>query len=1169
MLPKRIGFIVGVCGMLARGYSAILVNDTWQDGTRTDPAAPTYSENGTDSDADGDLESAWFNTGATMTASTGHLVTTVGTGSASWTTYFTPEGSEISLSGPGDAMKLTWVFTPTGVATSGTSQNFRLAIVNAPSGSRLTADGSPASAAYTGYAMFMNMATTLGNSRPFNLMGRNVASSDLLSTSGNWAPLTNGATSGNHGYDSGTPYTFAITMTRNAAGGLEIAATMSGGTLNGSGTASLTYTDAAPSSFSFDTFAVRPSGSASTASQFDTALFKAEFIPGATPPSISQDPQDQTVLAGQDATFQVLAAGTAPLSYQWYFNTNTSLDGATNSVLTITSAQTTNAGMYSVVVSNSFSSVTSGLAALTVNLPIAPSIITQPQDQTVSPGANVSFSVVAGGSAPFNFQWYFNTNTPIANATGDTLLLTNVQTSDAGTYSVTVSNLADGIASSYAVLTVNTNPLPPIFILQPVSTTALIGGVANFSALAAGSAPLGYQWNKNGAPIPGATSATLNFTNVQFADTGNYSVTATNSVGGTNSSAAVLIVTTNVPVVNSAYNLSGFGRLTTGGGVLPDTDPNYAKVFTATDLANALNNKTVKIIEIMTNLNLGYNEIEAGAKAGSEPFRAHAPAKLHPVLRQTGVSLIDIQKKNGLTIFSANGATIKHGELNVKSSANVIIRNLKFDEMWEWDEASKGNYDGNDWDFIDLGNSGTVTNIWVDHCTFTKAYDGIVDIKDGSYNITISWCKYTGDDGATNTNSWVWQQINSLEAGLTNTMYNFLRANGFSKTDIVTVIQGHDKTHLIGANDKAAINAQHAVTLHHDWFMNPWDRLPRLRAGNVHDYNLFVDDTLGLAAKRLRDARAAAMSSSNANKLNNTYSFNPFLNGSISTEGGALLVEKSVYIDCATPLRNNQTDPSDPTYTGKILGLDTIYQMDNTIVRGNSIDPGNPLGPLQAPLIPFSWNTNPGTPDGQLPYNYTMDDPAQLQAIVTNPTAGAGAGVLTWAKTNWLVTSYAPTAPFIVSQPLDLTVTTGQSATFAVVAGGSANLNYQWYFNTNTPLADATNSTFTINSVQGTNAGVYSVIVTNSAGSITSTNAALTATGESTPPQLSAPLFSNGTFTLTVNGNSGPDYIVQVSTDLVTWVDIFTNHAPTPPFNWSDVNAGDFSLRFYRIQLRP
>jgi pectate lyase len=322
--------------------------------------------------------------------------------------------------------------------------------------------------------------------------------------------------------------------------------------------------------------------------------------------------------------------------------------------------------------------------------------------------------------------------------------------------------------------------------------------------------------------------------------------------------------------------------------------------------------------------------------------------------------------------------------------------------MWEWDESTKGQYDRNDWDFMDLGNSGTVTNIWIDHCTFAKAYDGIVDIKDGSYNITFSWCKYTGDDGATNTNSWVRQQIYALESNKTSyAMYNFLRNNGFSVEDIVTVIQGHDKTHLIGATTDP-INAQHTVTFHHDWFINPWDRLPRLRAGNVHDYNIYVDDTAGLAARRLRDARQAAMSTTSSNTLDNTYSFEPFLNGTISTEGGATLVEKSVYIDCLTPLRNNQTDPSNPAYTGKIMALDTIYQMDSTVVRGNSTDPSNPLGPFQATIIPFSWNL----PGNQLPYSYTMDDPSQLQSIVTDPNFGAGAGVLTWAKTNWLKTAY-------------------------------------------------------------------------------------------------------------------------------------------------------------------
>ena len=221
----------------------------------------------------------------------------------------------------------------------------------------------------------------------------------------------------------------------------------------------------------------------------------------------------------------------------------------------------------------------------------------------------------------------------------------------------------------------------------------------------------------------------------------------------------------------------------------------------------------------------------------------------------------------------------------------------------------------------------------------------------------------------------------------------------------------------------------------------------------MHDYNIYVDDTQVLAAKRLRNSIAATMSPADQNTLNNTYSFDPPINGSISTEGGALLVEKSVYIDCLWPLRNNQTDPSNPLYTGKIQAFDSIYQFDSTAVRGNSTDPGNPMGPFQAPVIPFSWNL----PGNQLPYTYTPDEPAQLQAIVTSPTAGAGAGVLTWAKTNWLVTAYAGTAPFIVGQPQSVAVATGQAATFSVFAGGSATLNYQWYFNTNTPVPNATN----------------------------------------------------------------------------------------------------------------
>ncbi len=282
-----------VLGLIVRGHATVLVNDTWQDGTRTDPASPVYSENGTDTDADEDLESAWFNTGGTLTPSPGHLIGTMpanGTSSASWTTYFTPEAAPVTLATAGDALQVTWIFTPTNVGGLA-NQNFRLAVVDSPSVARRTTDGSPSDGTYAGYGMFMNMATMLGGTTPFQLMERSApgTSSALLSSSSSWTGLANGAVNGHAGYASGTQYTFVMTLTRNASSGLDITVTMTGGSLNNTGSASVSFTDNTPNSFIYDTFALRPSSANDSAAQFNTTLFKVEAVTANTPPSISAD----------------------------------------------------------------------------------------------------------------------------------------------------------------------------------------------------------------------------------------------------------------------------------------------------------------------------------------------------------------------------------------------------------------------------------------------------------------------------------------------------------------------------------------------------------------------------------------------------------------------------------------------------------------------------------------------------------------------------------------------------------------------------------------------------------------------------------------------------------------------------------------------------------------
>jgi alpha-tubulin suppressor-like RCC1 family protein len=93
----------------------------------------------------------------------------------------------------------------------------------------------------------------------------------------------------------------------------------------------------------------------------------------ATYTGIITQPQSLSVNAGQSASFTVTAAGTAPLTYQWYYNTNTALAGNTNTTLTLANVQTNQAGNYTVVLKDGYNrSVTSSVAVLTVVPPPKP-----------------------------------------------------------------------------------------------------------------------------------------------------------------------------------------------------------------------------------------------------------------------------------------------------------------------------------------------------------------------------------------------------------------------------------------------------------------------------------------------------------------------------------------------------------------------------------------------------------------------------------------------------------------------------------------------------------------------------------------------------------------------------------------------------------------------------
>ena len=236
-----------------------------------------------------------------------------------------------------------------------------------------------------------------------------------------------------------------------------------------------------------------------------------------------------------------LSGGLAPVSIVWRKDGEL-LPGATNGTFTLPSVGATNAGLYTVEITDACKSITNS-GSLTLLIPTTSGPLA---DLAVCPGAPASFSTTPGGSGPFQYAWRLN-GAPLPGETNSSLHRAAVTGADAGLYTVIVSG-ACGQATNSATLAVHTATL----VAPLTSLVRCPGEAAVFNATPGGTGPFTFQWTLNGTPLSGETNAALTLAAVAHTNAGLYAIAVAGLCNRVTNSAtlAVLTNTAATPLTN-------------------------------------------------------------------------------------------------------------------------------------------------------------------------------------------------------------------------------------------------------------------------------------------------------------------------------------------------------------------------------------------------------------------------------------------------------------------------------------------------------------------------------------------------------------------------------------------------------------------------------------------
>jgi PKD repeat protein len=754
--------------------------------------------------------------------------------------------------------------------------------------------------------------------------------------------------------------------------------------------------------------------------------------------TITSQSSSQTLCEGSSPTLSVTANGTAPITYQWYNNSGL-ITGATNNTYSINSIDTSDAGNYYCVATNTCTSTSSN--AITINVNEAPSIDNNPVSAIVCENYSTVFSVSASGTNPMTYQWY-NSSGIISGATGSSYIIPQVVSSDAGTYYVKATNACGTVTSQNASLTVNT---PVSITAQSSSSSVCSGASPSLSITAAGTSPINYQWYKDGSAISGATNNSLSLTSVSTSDAANYYVVATNSCNSVPSNTMTLTVNQGPSIVNQPTAQSVCEGTSTqlnvsASGTAPMT---YQWYKASSPITGATNNNYIISSASSTDAASYYVKVTnscGNVNSQNASLTVNIPAN---ITAQSTSTAVCGGASPSLTITASGTAPLTY--------------------QWYKDGSAISGATNNAYNLtsVDTSDDATYYAIVTNSCNSDQSNPIILTVNESPSIVT--------------------QPISSIACSGSSTMLS-ISSNGTAPLSYQWYKGG---TPITGAISNTYIIGSVTSTDAGSYYCKVSNSCATVTSNNA---SLVVNDPVlitsqsGDSTKCVGDAMMFSISNTGTAPI--TYQW--YHNGNAITGGtssaysiNAVALANAGDYYCIASNACNSTQSSVKNLVVNTVPAITQQSSDTSICSGNNLTL-NVMTSGSSPMS-YQWYKGSTAMGGAINNVYPMyqistSDAATYYCVATNSCGNA-------QSNNMVITVNSP--PSITYQSADSTRCEGESMTFKVTATGTAPLSYQWY-NGQTAINGGDTSIYNIANVVPADNGNYHAVITNTCASVSS-----------------------------------------------------------------------------------